>query len=173
MGIMSAGQAYSSAASQKAQSDFTAGQYSANQKIATEQASEAKSAGDLEAGQMAEQTKMNVAKQRVAGASTGADVNSGSALALQTDTNWQGQQNEVMIRNNAWKTAWGLNVEASNYGSQSQFATIAGNAQFNNTLLTGGMNAAAFGFKANNTYNNYNGGGWSSSDWAAYDNYMP
>lgn len=157
MAGLSAVNAYNTAQAQKAQANFTKSQYESNQKIAGAQADAAKSEGDIQAGQTAEQTKMNVAQQRVSVAATGANVNSGSALALQSDTKWQGEQNQIMIRNNAWRQAWGYNVQAIDYGGQAGFAGIAGANQYNNTLLTGGMNAASFGIKGYQAYNNNNG----------------
>lgn len=156
MGIMSASSAYSQGVSNKAQSDYTASQYAINAKIAGAQGKQALAVGDIQAGQMAEQTKMNAAKQRVDEAATGADVNSGSALELQSDTNWQGAENEITIKNNAWRQAWGYGVEASSDSSQASLSELSGQNQYNNSLLTGGMNAVNYGTQAGAAYNKYN-----------------
>lgn len=157
MSIMSLGNAYAQGISQKAQSDYTAAQYGINAKLAGEQAKIATEDGDLQAGQMALQTKVNVAKQRVASAATGADANSGSALNLQSDTNWQGQQNQIMIKNNAWRQAWGLGVQASSDTNQASLSTLAGKNQLNNSYLTGGMNAFGYGVQGYGAWLKNNG----------------
>lgn len=157
MGVMSAGNSIAQGKSQKAQDDFTASQYDSNARLATEQGAEAKAAGDINAGQAAEEGRQQVAKQRVAAAATGADVNSGSALSLQADTNWQAKQNQITIKNNAWRTAWGYNTQAIDYGTQAQFSRMAGNNAMNNSYLTGGMQAIGYGVQAGSAYNKYNG----------------
>lgn len=156
MGVMSAGSAYAQGTSQKAQADFTAAQYGINQKIAGEQGIEAKAQGDIQAGQAEEQGRQQVAQQRVDQAATGADVNSGSALDLQSDTTWQAKQNQVTIRNNAWRQAWGYNVQAIDYGMQGEMSKMAGQNAMNNTFLTGGMQAVGYGVQAGSSYYKYN-----------------
>lgn len=156
MGVMSAGSAYSQGTAAKAQADFTQSQYKINQQIATEQGAEAKSQGDIQAGNMAREGASEVAKQRVDAAASGADVNSGSALELQSDTNWQSNQNQITIKNNAWRTAWGYKTQALDYGMQGDMAELAGQNTMNNTFLTGGMNAIGSGVQAGTAYRKYN-----------------
>lgn len=148
--------AYNQANAKKTEAEFTQSQYKVNAKLASAQAQSAREEGDIQAGHMAAQTKANVAKQRVAAAATGADVNSGSALDLQSDTQWQGAQNAITIKNNAWRQAWGYNIQADNYKTQATFTGIAGQNEYNNTLLTGGMNAASFATQGTQSYYKYN-----------------
>lgn len=156
-GVMSASNAYAQGISQKAQSDYTAAQYDINAKLAGEQGKIAKSDADVNAGQMAEATKMQIGKQRTAAAATGADVSGGSALTLQADTSWQGAQNQIMIKNNAFRTAWGYGVQASSDENQASLSRLTGQNQLNNSYLTGGMNAFGYGTQAYGAYRKYNG----------------
>jgi hypothetical protein len=143
---------------QKNQAEFTAQQYESNQKFTQIAADSAISQGDIQAGQQAEKTKQEIGQQRVAAGATGADVNSGSAMTLQADTAWQGAQNEVTIKNNAWRTAFGYNVQGFNDKNQATLSRLGGTNAANNTLLTGGMNAVNYGSKAYSSYGNNNGG---------------
>lgn len=157
MGLMSMGSAYAQGQNAKTQADFTASQYSINKQIAEEQGKEALSAGDIDASKANLQGKQEIAKQRVASAATGADVNSGSALELQSDTGWQARSNAVTLKNNAWRQAWGYKVQAIDYGMQGELAELAGKNQATNSLLTGGMNAISYGVQAGSSYRKYNG----------------
>lgn len=158
MGVMSAGNAYAQGQSAKTQVDFAASQYRVNQTIATEEGSIAKSEGDIQASHMAREGNAEVAKQRVAAAATGANVNAGSALELQSDTKWQSTQNQITIKNNAWRQAWGYQVQANDYGTQAQMSGLAGSNAMTQSLLTGGMNAIGYGTQAYGAYRKYNGG---------------
>lgn len=157
MGIMSMGNAYAQGLSQKTQAQFTSTQYAINKEVAGEQANEERSKGDIEAGQMELQGRQEAAKQRVAEAATGADVNSGSALELQSDTAWQSMQNQITIKNNAWRQAWGYDMQASDYGLESEFYGMAGSNAMTNTLLTGGLQAVGYGVQAGSAYYKYKG----------------
>lgn len=157
MGIMGAGNAYNQGQAAKAQADFTSGQYEMNREIAGEEGREAKMTGDLGASKAELSGAQDVAKQRVAGAATGADVNSGSALDLQSDTKWQANQNSIMIKNNAFRQAWGYNTQAIDYGGQSDFAARSGETAASMSYLTSGMTAVSYGTQAYGTYQKYNG----------------
>lgn len=156
-GVMSAGNSYAQGISQKAQSDYTAAQYGINAKLSGENAKLTTEDGNIQAGQMAAETKMQIGKQRTAAAATGADVSSGSAMTLQADTAWQGAQNQVMIKNNAWRTAWGYGVQANSDNAQASLSTLAGQNQLNNSYLTGGLNAFGYGTQAYGAYRKNNG----------------
>lgn len=165
MGVMSAGNSIIQGQSQKAQDQFTAAQYGINKEISAEQGREATAAGDIEAGQMAEQGKQEIAKQRVAAAASGADVNSGSALELQTDTAWQANQNQITIKNNAFRQAWGYGVQSIDSGMESDLYNLAGSNAQNNSYLTGGMQALGYGMQAASAYGKYGAGG--ASPWGS------
>lgn len=152
MGMMSIGSAYSQSKAQQSQADFTAAQYAENQKIAGVESDDAVMRGDLKASQADKQMKAQVGAQRVAAAAGGVEVTSGSALELQSDTEAQGQLNMLTIKNNAWREAWGYKMQAASDGAMGNFAALAGKNQSNNTLLTGGMNAASYGIKGYGYY---------------------
>lgn len=176
MGVMSVGNSVASGISQKAQDSYTASQLDINSKFALAQGASVKAQGDIEAGQEAEEGKQEAAKQRVAGAATGADVNSGSALELQSDTAWQSAQNQLMIKNNAMRQAMGYQVQANDMSEQAGMYRSAGNNAMMSSLLTGGMQALSYGVQADSAYRKYGGGAtpWgpgqtlSSSDESSY-----
>lgn len=157
MGAMSLAQGYSQGTAAKAQGDYTASMYRVNRSLAGEQGKMAKAQGDIEAGQMDEEGRQELAKQRVAAASTGANVNTGSAIELQSDTKWQSKQNQITIKNNAWKQAWGYQVQGIDYGMQADLSEMAGTNAYRNSLLTGGMQAIGYGVQAGSAYRKYNG----------------
>lgn len=157
MGIMSMGNAYSNAESQKAQADFTTGQLRMNEKLAGVQAASVKEEGDLAASAAEKTGAQREAEQRVHQAATGVDVNSGSALNLQSDTAWQTRQNQITIRNNAWRAAWGYNIKGLDLEMQARESEIGADNNYRNTLLTGGMQAIGYGEQAGGSYKKYNG----------------
>jgi hypothetical protein len=63
-----------------------------------------------------------VGEQRSTLASTGADVNAGSAFQVQQDTRLMTQMDEDIIRNNAAREAYGYNVKAQEEGQQGAYA---------------------------------------------------
>lgn len=146
----------SQANSGKELSDFTASQYRQNQKFANLNADDALSRGGAAAAQRRGVTEQQVGSERAAAAASGIDVNDGSSADAQSGTRIAGAMDELTIKNNAWKEAWGYKVQAAQYGSQAALTQMGGQNQYNNTLLTGGINAASYGMKA---YGSFNGGG--------------
>lgn len=159
---MAAGSSMISASNQadaiKNQANFSATQYAENQKISAVQASGAIQQGDVAADLAGEKGRQEIGQQRATEAANGIDVNSGSAAQLQADTAGQTAINVQTIKNNAWRAAWGFQIQGANEGAQSQFTSIAGNYNASTTMLTGGMNAAAFGLKGYGVYQNNNDG---------------
>lgn len=149
--------AVQSSNAQAAQANFSAMQYAENQKIAGVEAESAIQQGNVAANQAGEKGRQEIGQQRAAEAASGIDVNSGSAATLQADTAGQTAINEMTIRNNAWRQAWGYQIQAVQAGGQSAFTANAGQFAASSTLLTGGLNAASFGLKGYGSYQNNNG----------------
>lgn len=177
MGGSSLVSAYASSISQKAQADFAASQAKSNTALSDYQAADAIDRGNLAASGAEKQTTARVGQQRTTSAASGVDINSGSAAAIQGDTAEEGAFNQLMIKNNAWREAWGYKTQAIQSTASGQFAQAAGQNQSQNTLLTGGMNATSFGFRAAGSYYKNNGstssGGYGSagSSNTDYSNY--
>lgn len=120
-----------------------------NQAIAEWNASVAimQSADALERGRTAEgrqrvQTRQLQGAQRAALAAQGIEINDAtdSAGQIQLDTQRQGELDALTIRNNAFREAWGFQVEAQNQTQQGELARKRGLSQARGTLITTGAN---------------------------------
>ena len=126
----------------KAQASWESGQLERNAALMDFQAKEAVRMGEKEAQQRALQTKKLMGRQRAVAAAQGIDVDSGSALDIAQETAGMGALDVATIRNNAWKQAWGFQVQASNARSQANMTRVQGKYNARQTLITGGMQAA-------------------------------
>lgn len=140
--------AYSQSEALKSQSDYQRSMSAINARFADIQGKDAIERGEKEAQKLKKGAKRTIGAQRAALAAQGIDVNEGSALELQEDTDKLSSEDAMQIRNNAWREAWGYRVQAQNISSQSAMSSIGANAQARSTLLTGGLNALAYGAKA-------------------------
>lgn len=131
-----------SASAQKAQARFDATQYEGNARLADFKAREATRIGEKEVQRASLQNKRLVGRQRAVAAAQGIDPDSGSALDISEETAGLSALDQVTIRNNAWKQAWGYQSEASQLRSQAAFTRIQGKSNVQKTLSTGGMQAA-------------------------------
>ncbi len=118
-----------------------------NARIAGLQATDATARGDVEAGRVHLDTTQRMGATKAALASQGVDVGSGSALDVQASEAGLGALDEMMVRNNAAREAWGYSTEAINFRKQGELAELGGKntakaykAQSVSTLLTGAAN---------------------------------
>lgn len=155
MGATSMMSAQSQAQAQRDQANFSAQQYAENAKLASVQSENTIAQGNRAAAIRGQQTKQQIGQERATAAANGGDVGFGSLADIQADTAGLGAMDQLTIKNNAWLTAWGYRVQASNNQASSAFATLSGNSQYNNTLLTGGMNAMGYGLQAYGSYKKY------------------
>lgn len=105
-------------------------------------------------GQIAEQslrtkTRRLIGAQRAAYAGQGVDVESGSALEVQADTAYQGELDAITIRNNAFREAFGLEIDAAQTMQAGQWAYRAGINNAAGTILGGASSAAGTYYMAN------------------------
>jgi hypothetical protein len=147
-GVAAIGSAYS-----QSQATRSAGNYQNVVDQANAGMAGVESAGAIEQGNTAAtnndlQARAAIGSSRAASAAGGVDVGSGSAAATQGSIAAVGALDSLTIRNNAWRTSWGYQAQGLNASSAGTFAQQAGNNNANNTLLTGGMNAASSGMKA-------------------------
>lgn len=147
-GLASLAGSYEQAKAQQLQGQWQRQQYDFNQRVAGLQADDATRRGDYAANQVEKKVNQTQGAQRSAAAANGVDVTSGSAAQLQDDTRQAGTQDEMTIRNNAWREAWGYKVQATNYGNQGAMSYAAGQRGATNSLLTGGMQALGYGAQA-------------------------
>lgn len=138
------------AKSARAQGNYEAGIYSQNADIAEQQAADAIARGrETELRQRAG-SKVLVGSQRSALAANGVDANVGSAAEITGETQHLSALDELTIRNNAAREAWGYRVNAQQERQQGIMARMAGQnaaAGYNNqswsTLLTGASQFAS------------------------------
>lgn len=142
--------AYAQSKGQKAEGAHQARVYEQNALLNEAQASDAVSRGDKEAKAHNTAVKKLIGSQRAAFGAQGLDLESGSALDVQADTAGMGAIDELTIRNNAWREAWGYKVKAQDYRSAAEFAKMSASNKSRNTILTAGMNI--FGDAASSYY---------------------
>lgn len=146
--LASLGSAFAQSGAIKAQAHYEQTMSEINQRFAARQAEETIRMGDVAASQHKKKVHQLVGSQRAALAAQGIDVGSGDALEIQKETMELGYMDALQIKNNAWRTAWGYKVEASNMASRSKFSGLAARNAANNTLLTGGLQFINKGMKA-------------------------
>jgi hypothetical protein len=144
----------------KAQGQYQSNQLDFNAKLSDIQAKNALDRGSKNATSLKRRAKVLAGSQRAAAAAQGIEVGSGSAADIQADTATFSNQDAQEIRNNAWREAWGYNVEAMNLRSQARMARSGSEFAAKQTLLTGGIQAANYGMQA----------GYYSSLWAEDNN---
>ena len=139
--------AYSAEAAGAAQSkaaDYQAQVALNNQKTANDNAALATAAGAAQEQQNAMKTRAEVGAQMAAEASSGLDVNSGSAVNVRASTSALGELSGLNIVNNAARQAYAYQTQSSNFGAQAQLdtmeassATAAGNIGAAGSIIQG------------------------------------
>lgn len=135
----------SSADAQRMQGQYQKDQADLNARLAEGQAQDAIERGRAEANIARKKTNAQVGSQRVAAAAMGLDLGEGAPAEAVAQTQNVGAVEEMNIRTNAWREAWGYRVQASNYRMEGDMAKIAGDGGAKQTLIAGGMQAIAYG----------------------------
>lgn len=120
-----------------------------NQTIANNNATYASQAGEQQAAISEQKTRAQVGSIKAGQAAGGIDVNSGSAVDVQSSAAQLGELNAITIRSNAARTAYGYQTQAAGYGDQSALDTMeaqnsqtAGEIGASSTIL-GGLSSAS------------------------------
>ena len=132
----------------EAQGDYSNRMAEINAKAAEFEAQDALKRGDEAANAQRRRTRQLLGEQRVALAGQGISTTSGTALALQEETQAVGETEALTIKNNAWREAWGLKSEAEASRAKGRFARTSSRFQSRNNLLTGVIESATSGIKA-------------------------
>lgn len=127
----------------KQQTEFSKDQLLLNQQVAEIQSKQAEEVGQFEASVSENRTASIVGEQKVSQASSGIDVNTGTAKQVQEQTAEVGAKDVQEIHNNAAMSAWGFKVKSLNLGSEATQAGLAGNTRANASLFSG--ESAMFG----------------------------
>lgn len=102
-------------------------QVAANNKIIADRNAEyAIAAGETEAQTMGMKTKAQIGQTLATQGAKGLNVNSGSNLAVRESEASIGSFNEMMIRHNAQRQAYGAKVEGMNQENQAKTSMMAG-----------------------------------------------
>lgn len=112
-----------------------------NAKIAGLQEKQTLEAGDLSASRTNLKTQQTTGAMRAAQGASGTDVNTGSNVLARQSADFAGKIDELTIRNNAMREAWGFKTQAISDTFQGQFAKMTATSQSEQTLLTGGLQA--------------------------------
>lgn len=140
--LSTASSTYASVQAQRSQAEFQQSQLELNRRMADIQAADAISRGDREALKLRGQTRRLIGSQRAAQAAGGVDINRGDALDIQAETASLGAADELTIKNNAYREAFGYKAQALSYGAQGAYAGLAARNSIQNTILTGGFQFA-------------------------------
>lgn len=106
--------------------DFEAAVLRNNQTLAERAADDAIVRGRISEGIKRQEVNQLIGIQRAALAGAGIEVDTGSALAVTTDTAGIGEFEAQVVRANAEREAFDLRVDASNLGAQAQLAALRG-----------------------------------------------
>lgn len=151
--VNSISSAYTQSQAMRAQGDYQKQQSETNARLATIQSADAMKRGDLEANAVKRKAAQIEGSQRASAAAQGVDINSGSALDIQAETETNSAIDIQTVKNNAWREAWGYKVQALNSRSEGNMASLTANNEANSTLLTGGMNALTYAAQAGYWWN--------------------
>lgn len=146
-GMSAVGGAFSQANAIAGQAQYQQKVAEINSKIADFQATDALQRGGQAAARALGRSSQAVSSERASAAGQGINVNTGSAADIQDQTGAMGRLDALTIQNNAMREAFGYKSQAASYTAQGQFAGIAGQNAYANTLVTGGMQALGYGFQ--------------------------
>lgn len=107
-----------------------------------------KSQDDIELRQ--QDTAKLIGTQRVNLAAQGIDIESGTAAELQIQAEEIGARDVATISNNAWRQAWGIQVQSQTLASEADFTRLSGTSRARTTFLSGaiqGGSTAVGGFR--------------------------
>lgn len=114
-----------------------------NANLAELQGRDAIERGDKEARRINAQGRRIGSAQRAAYSSQGVDVNSGVAAEMVSDTVAAADFDALTVKTNAWREAWGLKEQATDYRERGRLVERAAKNKAGATLLTGGLSAVA------------------------------
>jgi len=148
LAIFGAVSALQEGAANKQQADAQAGIAKSNAKLARQSAEDARAKGVQERRQKQIETARLIGLQRAGAAGAGVQVDSGSALDLTSDTAQFGKLDELTIKNNAEREAFGFEAKAAQFDADADNFKKAGDAAMTSgflkagTSLLGSANAA-------------------------------
>ena len=154
MAISSLAEGYGQNKALNARADFEDAQGDINARLSLMRAEDAMKRGDQSAAEYQKKASLIKGTQRANLAAQGIALDEGSALAIQEQTAEIAAKDVLNIKNNAWREAWGFEVEAMNHRGNAKMNALSMRGQADAALLTGGMQALSYGAQAGHH------GGW-------------
>lgn len=111
--------------------------------------------GNVEAEKVKREGRYVKGSQRAGFAGQNIAVGTGTAAAIQSETDRFSAQDALTVKTNAFREAWGFKTEAINERFKGRMARIGSRSEAKQTLLTGGLTAAndiAQGFYMNSKF---------------------
>lgn len=111
--------------------------------------------GNIEAEKVKREGRFVKGSQRAGFAGQNIAVGTGTAAAIQSETDRFSGEDALTVKNNAFREAWGFKTEAINERFRGRMSRISSRTEAKQTLLTGGLNAAndiAQGFYMNSKF---------------------
>lgn len=137
------------ASAQKSAANYQSAIAANNAKIASDNATRAGQAGEAQAAQVQQETRAKVGAIKAAQAANGVNVNTGSAVDVQSSAAELGELNAITLRSNAARQAYGYQTQEASYDAQSGLdkstasnAETAGYLNAGSTFLSGAGSAA-------------------------------
>jgi hypothetical protein len=147
-GVSSIGNAYSQAQAARAQGAYQKSISEINERLSELQAESSLKRGEKDAQAIRRRTEKTIGSQRAALAANGVDVNDGSALEIQQETELYGQIDELTAKTNAIQEAYGFKMQANNDRARGNFASLSARGDARNTLITGANRALSYGLES-------------------------
>lgn len=144
MGVQAASSitgALSNSSALKANGVYQQNVASTNAALANLSASQVRQLADYQVAKRNQQTQQTIGTQRADMGGSGVELGTGTARQIVSNTRTLGALDELTIRNNATRKAFGYQVEAAEDTARGNFARMDANFKSNTTLLTGGLNA--------------------------------
>lgn len=135
-----------------------------NADITEQQAHDAMLRGQQTENNVRTRTANLKGSQRASLAARGIDLGVGSALNILTDTDFMGERDALIARDNANKEVWGLRTQAQNYQSNADMLAWRSGQQdpvmdAAGTFLTGAGRVASSWYSMRNAKTGYSGAG--------------
>lgn len=153
MAIASIVQSQKEAEAIKSQGRFNANQLEFNARLAEMDRADELKRGKDEQKFIKKRGAQMIGSQRAALAAQGIEIDSGTAALIQEETAEQVELESLTAGNNAWRRAWGLEVEALGARTSAAFTRESSRNRARNTLITGGINAIGIGAQGFKNFN--------------------
>lgn len=153
----------------RAQGDYEDTISRTNATIARYQAQQTLEAGDIEASRQNIKTQAAVGTERAMQGGSGIDVASASSALTRLSTANAGAMDELTIRNNAARRAWGFQTEALQDTFAGKFAQMTAKNKAFQTVLTGGIQSIEAPLAIESNYLRFSRYGGSGAGGVPYD----